>query len=272
MNAIELNGQTFYYKQSGSGPNLVLISGLATDHSMWDLNRLSDRFCVTVFDNRGCGLTGLLPGPYSIRGFAADTAALCGALGITSAAFVGHSMGGHIAQHLGAQYPGLVESLVIACSEAKFSIISDLATTQQIALMKFDLPRRLLMENYFPLLFGRAFLEDSGKRSEYLQKIMNQPPAISSPGYEMQVEALRHHDSREILHKIMARTLVLGAGEDLLTPWENSVELADKITGAQLIKLPGLGHAAFAEDPDAFYGAIRGFLCSRSDSGLPAGI
>lgn len=229
---------------------------------MWEVQRLEEHFCVTVFDNRGCGRTGLLNGICTIRRMADDTAALCKAIGIERAKFVGHSMGGHIVQHLGVYYPELVDALVIACSEAKFSIVSELATSQQIALMKFDLPRRLLAENYFPLLFGRSFLEDSSKRDAYLQNLMSKPPAISPQGYELQVAALRNHDTREILHKITAPTLVLGAEEDLLTPWQNSVELAKKIPAARLVRLDGLGHAAFAEDPDAFYAAILAFLRS----------
>jgi 3-oxoadipate enol-lactonase len=260
MESLQIDGESFFYKQSGAGPEVVLISGLATDHSMWDVARLSDRFHVTVFDNRGCGRTGLLPGAYSMEVFARDTARICEALKIKRAVFVGHSMGGHIAQHLGASYPDLVQGLVLACSEAKFSIISELATAQQIALMRYDLPWQLLMENYLPLLFGRAFLEDEERRHSYIEALMSRPPAISAEGYEKQVEALRAHDTRLLLPGIQAPVLVLGAEEDLLTPWKCSLELADKIPHAQLVTLRGVGHAAFAENPDGFYSSIRGFL------------
>jgi 3-oxoadipate enol-lactonase len=113
-----------YYQQVGSGPDVMLISGLSADHGMWETRRLEREFRVTVFDNRGCGQSSVPEGPYRLEMLAGDRLELCAKLGIHNAHLVGHSMGGHIAQIIAAPAPDFVERLVIACSEPTFSVIS----------------------------------------------------------------------------------------------------------------------------------------------------
>jgi 3-oxoadipate enol-lactonase len=254
------DGVEFYAEQTGTGPDVLLLSGLAVDGRMWETSRLADAFRVTTLDNRGVGQTGVPPGPYSMEQFAKDAVALCDALGLSRVHVVGHSMGGHMAQHLAVLRPDLVASLVLACSEPRFSIISDLATTQQLRLRALGVPRELLIRDYLPVLFSRRFLADPNRVETYVQAALEDPLPQTDDGYRLQVEALRQHDTRKLLPEIRCPTLVLGAEADLLTPCEFSYEMAEKIPNARLQILPDCGHAPFLECPDEFYHAIRSFL------------
>lgn len=260
MPIAKVNGIEMYYEQSGEGPDLVLISGLSVDHSMWETKRFTSHYRVTVFDNRGVGQSSVPEGPYSIEQFADDAHALCISLGIEQADVVGHSMGGHITQQLAILYPKWVRSAVLANSEQVFSIISDLATRQQLALMEHPLPQELLVRNYLPTLFSSAFLKDELARENYVRAVLDYPYPTSYQGYREQVFALRGHDTRNALQKIECPTLVLGSDGDLLTPPENSRYLAAHIAKARLVMIPDCGHVPFIEKPDAFYQAILDFL------------
>ena len=249
-----------YYQQVGSGPDVVLISGLSADHGMWETTALASNFRVTVFDNRGCGQSSIPEGPYRLEILARDTVSLCTELGIHKAHLVGHSMGGHIAQIIAATSPELVDRLVIACSEPTFSVISRLATSQQIALYDCGVPIEVRARNYLPVLFDRPFLEDTERVEDYIRSVVSHPYPMTERGYIAQTEALRIFDTRPLLKQIHCPTRIICAENDLLTPKAGSEYLYSQIPGAELKVIPDCGHGVFIERPDAFYGLIMEFL------------
>src|SRR5512139_816707 len=107
-----------YYELHGAGEPLVLIAGLGYDQWMWHkmIPGLARHFQVIAFDNRGVGKTDKPAGPYTAHMLAADTAGLLLALGIPSAAVMGHSMGGFIAQALVLERPDLVNKLILSAT------------------------------------------------------------------------------------------------------------------------------------------------------------
>jgi 3-oxoadipate enol-lactonase len=249
-----------YYQQVGSGPDVILLSGLSADHGMWETTRLANDFRVTVFDNRGCGQSSIPEGPYRLEMLAQDTLDLCAKLGIHKTHFVGHSMGGHIAQIIAATAPELVDRLVIACSEPTFSVISQLATRQQIALYDCGVPIEVRARNYLPVLFDTPFLEDKERVENYIRSVVNHPYPMSQRGYIAQTEALRVFDTRALLKQIHCPTRIIGAEHDLLTPMAGSEYLSSEIPGAELRVIPDSGHGVFIERPDELYRLILEFL------------
>src|SRR6186997_565972 len=115
MPTIEANGVDLYVEQTGSGDDVICISGLADEGACWvdQVAGLSDRWRITTFDNRGVGRSAAPAGEYRITDFAADTAALMDELGIDRAHVLGSSMGGAIAQELALAHPDKVRSLVL---------------------------------------------------------------------------------------------------------------------------------------------------------------
>src|SRR5689334_13873632 len=93
-------GVNLYWESVGSGEPLLLIMGLGGTHEWWHAITpvVSRHFRTILFDNRGAGRSDVPPGPYSIAGMAADTAAVLDAAGVASAHVFGASMGGIIAQ------------------------------------------------------------------------------------------------------------------------------------------------------------------------------
>lgn len=116
MPKVDLRGIELFYQQCGSGPNLVMVHGLAANHAFWYLRivpALASRFRVTVFDLRGHGLSSMPDGGYTTREMSEDLALLLDHLGLARPHVVGHSLGGGVALHLAARHPTRVARLVL---------------------------------------------------------------------------------------------------------------------------------------------------------------
>lgn len=113
----DVGGVRLSFRQSGQGPDVVLIHGLATSQAFWNLGlvaQLARRFRVTTYDLRGHGYSDLAPHGYLPRDLAGDLAGVMQAAGIERAHLVGHSYGGLVALHHALERPEQVVSLTVA--------------------------------------------------------------------------------------------------------------------------------------------------------------
>jgi pimeloyl-ACP methyl ester carboxylesterase len=114
---LDLDGQRLHYLDSGAGPALVLIHGLAGQmgnftHSLVD--RLKGDFRVIAFDRPGSGYSTRAPGsPAGVRAQAATIASAIRALGAAPAVVVGHSLGGAISLAIALDAPDCARAVVL---------------------------------------------------------------------------------------------------------------------------------------------------------------
>src|SRR5919206_108037 len=117
-------GHTIYYEVLGapSAPPLLLIMGLSLSSRAWETlpRRLSERFRVLVFDNRGSGRSGRKGIAYRMRDLADDAAAVLDAANVAKADVFGISMGGMIAQELALRHPHRVRRLALGATFASW--------------------------------------------------------------------------------------------------------------------------------------------------------
>jgi pimeloyl-ACP methyl ester carboxylesterase len=64
----------------------------------------------------------------------------------------------------------------------------------------------------------------------------------------------------DILPTIDVPVLVVHGEHDLVAPRERSAEIASSIAGARLVEIPGAGHVANADAPEAFNAMLQGFF------------
>jgi len=110
---IELN-----YRQSGQGPDVVLVHGVAGNMAGWYLcglvSELAQRFRVTTYDLRGHGYSSASPSGYTSHDMAEDLFGLIGQLNLENVSVLGHSFGAAIGLHLAVLHPEVVRGLVLS--------------------------------------------------------------------------------------------------------------------------------------------------------------
>ncbi len=255
-----VNGINLYYEIRGEGPPVVLIGGLGSQISSWSsqVPLYSRYFKVVVFDNRGAGLSEKPRDPYSIEDMADDTRQLIDFLGIQSASFVGKSMGGMIAQWIGIKYPEKVNKLVLACTSASRDEVGN-----EILIMGRDIAIRLGMKAVWlsALFLGytRGYIEKNlDKIKETLALIPETPEAID--GYIGQSLACEGHNTRDLVSKIKAPTLVMLGDRDQIASPRRSKELAQLIPGATLEVFEDVGHGFWRERQEEVDKLVLDFL------------
>jgi pimeloyl-ACP methyl ester carboxylesterase len=112
---------TVGYRELGSGPPLLLITGASASMDDWPpsfIDGLAAHHTVVVFDNAGVGRTAAVsaPGSLNITAMASQTSALISALRLRRPAVLGWSMGGMIAQALAVGHPAQVSRLILAAT------------------------------------------------------------------------------------------------------------------------------------------------------------
>ena len=92
------------------------------------------------------------------------------------------------------------------------------------------------------------------------------PDAHQLRGYAAQAHAIRTFDRRHELARVRTPTLVLVGAEDVLTPPSQSVDMARRIPGAELVICPAAATACSMEFPGPTLQAIEAFLSTTAQS------
>jgi pimeloyl-ACP methyl ester carboxylesterase len=97
---------------------------------------------------------------------------------------------------------------------------------------------------------------------DFLERVIRATPVAVVAGFYL---ALIRHDERASLGVLGSVPVTVIAGErDRLVPRERSEELAAEIPGAELVAVPGAGHAVILERPDLVNDAILELIARAS--------
>lgn len=112
---VTIHGHRRAYVKTGSGPAVLLLHGMACDHTTWApvIEKLARHYTVIAPDLLGHGQSDKPRADYSVGGYANGMRDLLTVLGIERATVVGHSLGGGVAMQFGYQFPERTERLVL---------------------------------------------------------------------------------------------------------------------------------------------------------------
>ena len=264
VNRIHINGVDTAYRFDGpaDGPVVLMSNSLMSNYDMWDWNvpALTDRYRVLRYDTRGHGRSSTPPGPYSIAMLGDDAAALLDALGVNAAHVVGLSMGGMVAQQLGARYPHKVLSLSI-CDSASEMPPRSLWDDRLAAASKDGIGA--LVESTIKRWFTAPFIACAPHDIAKVRAFIEQTEA---PGYMACAAAIRDMAQTTMLLKIKAPTLVMTGRQDPATTVDNAIVLHRMIDGSKLHLIDDAAHLSNIEQPAAFNSALRAFIDNVDDA------
>lgn len=198
--------------------------------------------------------TKLSPGA-TTRDMARDLQKAMAELGIEKASLLGVSMGGMIAQHFAADYPEMLEKLVLVVTCARETPILLESLEEWVGCARRG-DHTALMDSNVRRIYSDAYY----RRNKWLIPIMGKLTKPKSyDRFFIQAEACRTHNAWESIPNITVPTLVIGGEQDHSLGGEASRELAARIPGAILKMYPQWGHGLYEEAKD-FLPVVMEFL------------
>jgi pimeloyl-ACP methyl ester carboxylesterase len=248
--------ELLYFTEHGSGPPLLLVHGLMVTGEMFEpfIGHLANRHRLIVPDLRGHGRSRGLPPPYGSARLASDLSSLLDHLGIDSAAVLGYSQGGAIAQQLALDHPGRCSRLILACTYA-----FNMATFREKLEGRLVpiLIRVLGMRRFAGFVISRGLRQVGRERARRVVGLIADQDRKSMVAAWKETMAF---DSRRRLAEITCPTLVVAASNDRAVPMHHANMLHDGIPGSGLVIFNDADHALIWTHPDELARVTDEFL------------
>ena len=268
---LPIRGMQIYCETFGSQkhPCLVLIAGAMAPCEFW-----SDRLCakaakqyfVVRYDQRDIGRSSAVDfdkDPYTLKDLAQDVVDVLDHLDVDAAHFVGHSMGGHICQHLALSFQKRVLSITLISSGpiARTPIDEIPITPGEEAILKqswemFTAKKegedkkaqlRGFME-VWKYLNGTYSFDEELARS-YTKALLKSPSRFLCQGNNHE-KVMKHvvEDKKGVIEKIQVPTHVIHGNRDPIALPRFGRALGVSIPGAWLDIVDGMGHMFFNQE------------------------
>jgi pimeloyl-ACP methyl ester carboxylesterase len=239
------------YERLGEGKPLMLIHGFPLDHSIWNqtVELLMGDFDMILPDLRGFGGSFTTDSACTMTDMADDLAALLDSMRVKSIALAGHSMGGYVALAFAAKYPYLVDGLALIGSQT-------LADTPEKREGRYKTAQQV-EENGVGVVadaMTAKFSADPKTQSLIRELILRQ----NKTGVAGALKAMAERADLTPLVTLSDHPIIMIHGDvDELIPVERAREAKVMRPSAQLIELPGVGHAPMMDAPEKTAEALR---------------
>ena len=262
MPIARLNRIDLYYESHGFGDPILCIPGLGSDANTWTpfVNDFGKEYRIIIVENRGAGRSSKPKDGYSTEQMAKDAVEVMSQLGIGRAHILGKSMGGMIAQIIGARYPEKVRSLVLASTLMKHDEYGESLLRKGREIAEKEGLYAVYREGFF-LSHSKEFCETNQSRLKEVEAFLAQNDSDELiRGYLWQSKACEGHDSRALAPQIKAPALIIVGKDDSITTPQHSEELAAAIPRGELVILPHGKHGFWREYPGEINAIVRNFL------------
>ncbi len=271
---LTLHGHSITYVQSGSGPVLLLIHGMAGALDTWRsvIDPLARHATVLAVDLPGHGSSSPAGGDYSLGSLASFLRDVLTALGHERATLVGHSLGGGIAMQFSYQFPEMTERLVLASSGGLGLEVSPvlraaslpganlfLSVTADATRRASDLAGRVLRAARSPappgveeLVRSYGSLADADRRAAFLATVRS---VVDFGGQSVAA------GDRLYLAQALPVLLIWGATDPII-PVAHARAAHELLPDSTLVVLEDVGHFPHLEAPERFVGALEDFCAS----------
>lgn len=261
---VTLGGVDTLYWDQGDGDPLVWVMGTGMSGRAWhgfQVPAFTAQYRCITYDMRGVGAAGCPSEPYTPAVLASDLLALLDHLKITRAHLVGFSLGSCTIQELALSAPDRVASLVLMSTWSRTDLEHHVRRHYQSRKYALEHGPLDVFSKFAFWMWAPSFVDDEHdlflEREAYLSTVTG---SKDMSGFIGHFAADLAHDTLDRLPDVAAPTLVVHGAEDLITRPDYNARVAGSIPGARLEAIPGAGHLAFLERPEAMNEHITRFL------------
>jgi len=265
--SISAAGTTFAYRDIGprTGVPLILLNHWGAVLDNFDpriVDGLATKHRVIATNYRGIGASGG-KAPVTVGEMARDAIALIRSLGFEKVDLLGFSLGGFVAQDITLKAPDLVRKLVLTgTGPAGGKGIDKVGPVSWPLIIKGLLTLR---DAKFYLFFtstangrraAKAFLERLKERKADRDK------GPTPEAFLRQLKAIKNWglQAPQDLGSIRIPVLIANGDSDIMVPTENSIDMARRISGAQLVIYEDAGHGGIFQNHADFVPKALSFL------------
>jgi pimeloyl-ACP methyl ester carboxylesterase len=256
----------FAYRRVGprGATPLLLCNYFAANMDDWDpklTNGFAAEHDVILFDSPGIGRSSGET-PSTVAALTKHCVAFCRAIGLTQFDVIGFSLGGMIAQQLGAEYPDLLRRIILLGTGPRGGegmVFDDLSVDE------LDDTSALVMKAFFTQseasqASGRAYMERLKSRSTDRDAPVSKQSALAELAAIREWGVIPASDRFAMLSKIQHPTLIVHGSKDVVVMPINAFLLAEHLPNAQLIMYPDSSHGAQSQHAEVFLQHVKLFL------------
>ncbi|WP_116139939.1 alpha/beta fold hydrolase [Trinickia diaoshuihuensis] len=255
---IDSNGVRIHVRESGNGREgnvaLVFLHYWGGSSRTWRpvIETLGGGYRTVAYDHRGWGESDAPADGYAIGDLADDAQAVIAKLGLEHYVFVGHSMGGKVAQCVAARRPpGLAGVVLVAPSPPLPMDVSDEQRTQ----MAHAYDSRESVEAVVDHVLTAGTLSSALREQVIADSLAGAPQAKAA-----WPQSAMREDISEAAKRIDVPVLVIAGEHDRVDPPDTLRRaLMPYIEHARMEVLPGTGHLSPLEAPAAVASLIDEF-------------
>jgi pimeloyl-ACP methyl ester carboxylesterase len=231
-----VNDNNIYCLKAGSGPPVVFVHGGASDSDDWvyTMKALASEYSVYAPDLIGFGRNERNENGYYLSDFSDFLLQFIETLRLVKPALVGHSFGARVCLDAAIQSNEKISRLVLIDASG----LGEISRFGSAVLTVFWAIRKLLRQ---PQPYPKFLVRDGDNYN---------------------------HVGVDKLAGLKVPTLLVWKRYDPYLPLSNARQAAELIPEAELVIVPGFGHAPHKADPDAFNVLLRNFLSGKL-SGTP---
>ncbi|MDR6562250.1 MULTISPECIES: alpha/beta hydrolase [unclassified Arcicella] len=265
--SINVNGSDFTYRSFGrkEGIPVIFLQHFTGNMDNWDpevTNAIASNYPVILFNNKGVGSSkGTTPD--NVSAMAQDAVDFIRALGYSKVNLLGFSLGGFIGQHIAAEYPELVNKLILAgTGSIGGKAIAQLESHLEKAFV--DGPDRVLINLFFSktpksIKAGEAFLERLAER-KLDRDLPTSQATIESQARAIIGYGLATDEGNKQLKAIKQPVLIVNGSEDNMVDSINSYIMLQNIPDAKLVLWSDSGHGGIFQYSRDFAHEVNTFL------------
>lgn len=248
------------YKEGGAGRPVVLLHGYLESKNIWGDFAISlcERYRVICIDTPGHGLSHFTGDELTMELAAEAVLLVLDDLGVTTAALIGHSMGGYVALAFAEHFSHRLAGICLFHSTPN----ADTEEKRKNRFREIDLVLRgkleLIVTNSIPSAFAAAELSSMANEVEHAKRIALATP---SKGVVAGLKGMASRkDRNDVLAGLSVPSLLIFGAVDSYIPSSVAMLLKEKHHHSKVLMLSNSGHMGFLEQPNQATIAITSFL------------